>query len=77
MRLVSAVDLPVPVEGAGVGQLLAADLAGDGRLAVGVHWRKRVAVACIKMDNSRIENPNLTIANMSKLLQPQLLAVPR
>ena len=37
MGLVSAVDLPVPVEGAGVGQLLAADLAGDGRLAVGVH----------------------------------------
>ena len=33
--LLSAVDLPVAVEGAGVGQLLAADVAADHRLAVG------------------------------------------
>ena len=35
MGLLSAVDLPVAVEGAGVGQLLAADVAADHRLAVG------------------------------------------
>ena len=31
----STMDLPVPVEGAGVGQLLAADVTADHGLAVG------------------------------------------
>ena len=35
MRLVSTVDLPVPVQTAGVRQLLPAHLALDGGLAVG------------------------------------------
>ncbi len=37
MGLVAAVDLAVPVEAAGVGQLLAAHLAGHARLAVRAH----------------------------------------
>lgn len=50
--LVSTVDLPVSIEGAWVCQLLAADLTGDGRLAVGVHGGQGVAVACsIKSKN--------------------------
>ena len=35
MWLVSAVDLPVPVETAGISQLLPADLALDGWLTIG------------------------------------------
>ena len=37
VRLLSRVDLPVAVEGAGVGQLLAADLALHHGLPVGAH----------------------------------------
>jgi methylglyoxal synthase len=46
VRLVAAVDLPVAVKGAGVRQLLAADLARHGRLAGRVDGRQRVPVAC-------------------------------
>lgn len=39
--LVSTVDFPVAVQGAGISQFFAADLASDGRFAVGRgHWRR-------------------------------------
>ena len=45
VRFVATVDLPVAVERARVGQLLAADLARDGRLPAVVGRRKRISVA--------------------------------
>ena len=48
MRFVAAVDLPVAVEGARVGQLLAADFTRDGWLPAVVGWGERISMAYTK-----------------------------